>query len=82
MLALDMDPFAWRETVLAVVGNLLVPLREGALDIREGEFEKDLKRRSEKHRGLNWEEEMEADRRQIARYFEQFRKKKLKFEQN
>ena len=24
-----MDPFAWRETVLAVVGNLLVPLREG-----------------------------------------------------
>lgn len=52
LLSPEYDPLAWKETTQAIITNLLVPFKEtaNALEIKEGEFEKDLRRRIEKNR--------------------------------
>ncbi len=43
----ELDPFQWRETIQAVLVNLLVPFKDTAhaLEIKETEYEKDIRRR-------------------------------------
>lgn len=52
LLSHEFDPFSWKETTQAVITHLLVPFKEAnyALEIKEGEFEKELRRRIEKNR--------------------------------